>query len=247
MMRAIELRAVKVQIEVAVIGRQFHDLLALRPAFRVSAAMRDQALDRANAQPVLFPELHQLRQPRHRSVVMQDFAKHARRLQPGQPREIHGRFRMTRAPQHAAVLGAQRKDVPRLDQIVRRRFRIRDRLDRRRPIVRADPRRHAARRIDRDGEIRAIHLPVLRHHPLQPELLRPLVRDRHTDQAAPVHRHEIDRLRRRLLRRHDEVALVLPIRIVRHDDHLALGDVADRRLRSCRIEMFQRFSRSWAA
>ncbi len=143
----------------------------------------------------------------------------------GHARQIDRRLRVARAPQHAAVLGAQRKDVARLHEILRLRLGIRDRLNRGRAIVRADPGGHAARGIHRDGEIGPIHLPVLRHHPLQTELLRALVRDRHADQAAAVHGHEIDRLRRGFLRRHDEVALVLAIRIVGHDHEPALRDV----------------------
>ena len=119
MMRAVELRAIKVQIEIAVVRRQFHDLLALDQFFR-HAAMRDQTLDRANAQPVLFAELHQLRQARHGAVVMQDFAEDARRLQPRHRGEIDGRFGVARAPQHAAVFRPQRKNMPRLHEIVRR-------------------------------------------------------------------------------------------------------------------------------
>ena len=39
--------------------------------------------------------------------------------------------------------------------------------------------------------------------------------------------HEIDRFRRDLLGRDDQVALVLAIGVIRHDDHAALGDIAD--------------------
>ena len=66
-----------------------------------------------------LPELHQLRQPRHRPVVIQDFAKHAGWLQTRQTREIDCRFGVPGAPQHAACLRAQREDVPGLHEIIR--------------------------------------------------------------------------------------------------------------------------------
>ena len=213
------------QIEIAVIRRHLHHLLALDQLL-AHAAIRDQALDGADAESVLFAELHQLRQPRHRAVVVQNFAKHAGRLQAGEPRKIDRRLGVTGATQHAALLGAQREDVPGLDEIFRLRVRIGDRRDRLRAIVRADAGRDAIRRVDRDGEIGPIHLAVLRHHALQAELLRAFVRNRHADQAAAMHGHEVDRFRRGFLRRHHEIALVLAIFVVGHDHDLACRDVA---------------------
>ena len=118
MMGVIQRRAIQVQIEVAVIGRQFHDLFAYDQFF-AQTAVRDQALNRADAQLVFFPELHQLGQARHRSVVVQDFAKHAGRLQARHPRQIDRRFGVTRAAQDAAFFRPQGEDMARLDKIVR--------------------------------------------------------------------------------------------------------------------------------
>ena len=189
--------------------------------------MRDQIADRAHSQPVLFAKLQQLREPRHGPVGIEDFAQHARRRQPREPRQIHARLRVPRAPQHAAGFCPQRENVTRLHEIERLRFRIDQKLNRPRPVVRADARAHAFRRVDRDREIRPKTLPIFQHHPLQPKLLRPLLRDRRADQPAPMHRHEIHRLRRDLLRRHHEVALILPILIIRHHHHAPGADVFD--------------------
>ena len=41
-----------------------------------------------------------------------------------------------------------------------------------------------------------------------------------------MHRHEIDGLRRRLLRRHDKVAFIFAVRVVGHDHDLAGRDIA---------------------
>ena len=123
--------------------------------------------DAAHLQLVLLAEFQQLRQPRHRAIGIQDFAKHAGRRKPA------SRARSTLASvwparrKHAAGLRAQRKDVAGLHEIVRRGFGIDEHLDRARPIVRADAGGHAFRGIDRDREIRAIALAILQHHPLQ--------------------------------------------------------------------------------
>ena len=100
-------------------------------------------------------------------------------------------------------------------------------LDGRRAIVRADPGRYSLRRIDRDREIRPVHFPILHHHALQPELLGALARDRDANEPAPVHRHEVDRRRRRLLRGHDEIALVFPVRVIGHNDHFSCRNVVE--------------------
>ena len=105
-------------------------------------------------------------------------------------------------------------------------MRIRDCQDCCRAIVGADSGCHSARRVYRNGEVGPLRLAILRHHSLQTELLRPLVRNRHANQTATMRRHEIHRLRRHLLRRHHQIALVLAVRIIGHDHDASLGDVA---------------------
>ena len=145
-MRTVDFGAIKMKIERAIFGRQRDHLLAFHQ-FLPHAPVRDQALDRANAQPMFFLELHQLRQPRHRSVVVQNFAENSGRLQSGEARKIHCRFGVAGAAQHTAVFCSQREDVAGLHEICRCRFRIGNRLNRRRTIVRADAGGHAVRRI----------------------------------------------------------------------------------------------------
>src|SRR5262249_52544016 len=59
-------------------------------------------------------------------------------------------------------------------------------------------------------------------------LVAALRRERQTDQTAPFLGHEVDRLRGDELGGHRQVALVLAVRIVDDDHHLALADVLDR-------------------
>ena len=135
------------QIEIAVIRRHFHDLFALDQFF-ADPTMRDQTLNGANAEAVFFTEPHQLRQTRHRAVVMQNFAEHPGRLQSGHGGQINCRFGVTSAAQDAAVFCSQRKDMAGLHEIIRLGNGIGDDLNCSRPIVRADAGRHAVRGID---------------------------------------------------------------------------------------------------
>ena len=64
---------------------------------------------------------------------------------------------------------------------------------------------------------------VLRRHQVEPELVAALGRQRQADQAAPLLGHEVDRLGRGELRGQREVALVLAVLVVAHDDHPARG------------------------
>ena len=71
---------------------------------------------------------------------------------------------------------------------------------------------------------------VLRRHQVEPELVAALRRQRQADEAAPVLRHEVDRLRRRELRGERQVALVLAVLVVADHDHPPAADVLDRLL-----------------
>ena len=57
----------------------------------------------------------------HRPVVVHDLADDAGGMQPGEPREVDRRLGLARALEHAAAAGAEREDVARLDEVVRRR------------------------------------------------------------------------------------------------------------------------------
>ena len=71
---------------------------------------------------------------------------------------------------------------------------------------------------------------VVEHHALDAELLESLRRGGNADEAAAEPGHEVDRLGRRLLGGHDQVALVFAIGVIDDDDHFAARDVAQHRL-----------------
>ena len=176
---------------------------------------------------MFFAKLQKFRQTRHRAVRVQDLAKHAGRGQTGEAGQIHAGLGVTSTPQDAAGLGAQREDVSGLHEIERLRAGFGQDADRLCAIVGADAGGDAASSIDRDGEVGAVAFAILQDHPLEAELLRTLIRDRRTDQAAAVGRHEIHGLGGDFLRGHDEIALVFSVRIVGYDDELSGTDVIE--------------------
>src|SRR5438105_12313658 len=117
MMCAVELRPIKMQIEFTIVVRQPHNLLALNELFS-TPPMSNQVLDCADSESVFFTDLHQLGQTRHRPVIVQNFAKDAGGFEAGHGGEVNCRFGVTCPPEDAAILGPQRKDMARLNQIV---------------------------------------------------------------------------------------------------------------------------------
>ena len=67
-------------------------------------------------------------------------------------------------------------------------------------------------------------------HLRKAQLVAPLAGEREADEPAPVQGHEVDHLGRGELGRTDEVALVLAVLVVGHDDDLAVPQVVDRLL-----------------
>ena len=65
-------------------------------------------------------------------------------------------------------------------------------------------------------------------HQREVELVEPVARHRHADDAGGVLQEERDLLGRGRLGRHDEVALVLAVLVVDDDDDLAAADGGDR-------------------
>ena len=88
----------------------------------------------------------------------------------------------------------------------------------------------ALARVDRRGVGGAVPRAALVGDQPQPELVGPRLGQAEADLPAGVGHHEVERLGRRELSRDGEVALVLAVGIVDHDDEAALADLLDRLL-----------------
>ena len=118
--------------------------------------------------------------------------------------------------------------MPGLHKFVGGRLVAAQELDRLRPIIGADASRNALRRIDRDGELGAVRLPVTGHHRTQAEPRELRLGRRHADNAATVANHHIDRFGGHFGRRHDQIAFVFTIFVVGHDNEFTFSDVLNR-------------------
>ena len=212
--------------ELAEVGRQprggdpAHELLLAR-------AVLDEIADRDHLQRVAPGQVGELSQPGHPTALVEHLADDAGRVAAGQPGEVHRRLGVAGAAEHAAFLGPQRKDVAGHGQVVGPHVGIDERADRHGAVIGRRAGGHPAARIDGDGEGGAHRRGVLGDHHAQLELVEPLAGHRHADQAAAVGRHEVDGLRRGLVGRHHEVALVLAVFVVDDQQDPAQADLLD--------------------
>ncbi len=176
---------------------------------------------------MFFGKFNELRQPRHRAVVVHDFTNYAYWLQTGHCCEIDCRLRVTCATEHTAILRDQWKDMARLHEIARLAHEADENLDGARAIRRTDAGGDALGGVHTDREICLKSVARALHHRVESQMLRAILSDRHANEAACVLGHEVHHLRRGTLRRADEIALVLAVGVIRDDDHLARADVGE--------------------
>ena len=125
----IERRAIGVALELA--DRRL-DRKARDPLDQLLARLPvgDEVGDRNALELVLVGEGLDLRPDHHRAVVVGEFADDGDRRQAGELAEIDRRLGMAGAHQHAAVLGDQRKDMARADEIARAHVAVGERAHR---------------------------------------------------------------------------------------------------------------------
>ena len=202
-------------------GRHALDQLLTRlPVF-------DEVGHRDGLQAVLAREGLDLLADHDGAVIVGEFADHRDRRQVGEPAEIDRRLRMARAHQNAAILGDQREDVARADEVRRAHVAIGESPHRVAALLGRDAGGQAVPNIDRNREGRAERRIVGGHHGRQMKAARIVARHRHADDAAAVADDEGHLLRRAKGGGADQIAFVLAIVVVRDGDDLAPGDGFD--------------------
>ena len=218
----VEERHVGVGGELAVLRRDARRTEVLDQLL-VPTPVPDQVGDGHEVQVVLGGEGLQVEHPRHGPVVVHDLAQDTDRLTVGQGAEVHRGLGVAGPLEHAAGPGPQRKDVARPGELGPLAGVVGQRNHRGRSIRGRDSRRGALDEVDRHGEGGSHRLGVVHHHEWQVECVGPLVGHRGTDHAAGVADHEGHLLRRHGVGGDDEVALVLTILVVDHDQELTPG------------------------
>ena len=152
---------------------------------------------------MLFGELQQFRQARHRAVVIHNFREHAGGTQAGEPHEINRRLGVAGATQHAAFAITQRKNVAGANEIVALGFGIGQHLDRVGAVGGGNSRAHAVRGVHGNRVSRAHPFHVLLRHQRQFEPVEFAAFHRHADDAGRVAHHETDVFWRWLFQRRE--------------------------------------------
>ena len=151
---------------------------------------------------------------------------------PARRAEVHRRLGVTGPAQHAAGAIAQGEDVPGAVEVVRTRRGVDERANRRRAVVGRDARRRAVSVVHRHREGRSLGLGVGDDHEGQVEFVGALALEGCAEDPRGVLEEERHGLGRDVLGRHDEVALVLAVLVVDHDDHAAAAQSGRSPLRS---------------
>ena len=161
-------------------------------------------------------------------LLVDDLAEDARRVQARQAGEVDGGLGVAGALEHAALAGLEREDVAGAGQVAGAGGRVDERLHGGGPVERRDAGGRAVPVVDAHEERGAHALGVLLDHRPQVELGGALAGDRRADEARGVVEEERDLLGGDVLGRHDQVALVLAVLVVDHDEDLAAGERLER-------------------
>ena len=218
----VEERHVGVCGELAVLRRDARRTEVLDQLL-VPTPVSDQVGDGHEVQVVLDGEGLQVGHPGHGPVVVHDLAQDTDRLTVGQGAEVYGGLRVAGPLEHAACTGPQRKDVARPGELGPTPAAVGQRHHGGRPVRGRDSRGGALGQVDRHREGGPHRLGVVHHHERQVQCIGPLIGHRGTDHATGVADHEGHLLRRHGVGGDDQVALVLTILVVDHDQELTPG------------------------
>ena len=196
----------------------FHKAFLLQP-------IGNEVFNLDEFQIVLLGFLDELRHTCHRTVFIQDFDECGSWSQSGKTSQVNSGLGVSAAAKHTAVLGIERIDVAGTTEVSGFCLRIGQPLNCCGTVVGADSRGAAFQLIDRHSERCAQHRSVLFHLMGQFQFPGTLHGDGSTKYAAPFTQHEVHLLGRNQFRRCDEVALVLTVFIIHHNDKLSLAKV----------------------
>ena len=222
----IERRAIGVALKLAdrrlnwKAGDPLDQLLARLP-------VGDQVGDRNALDLVLVGEGLDLRSDHHGAVVVGEFADDGDRRQTGKLAKIDRGLGMAGAHEHAAILGDQRKNMARPDEIARAHVAIGERAHGIRALLGRNAGRQSMTDIGGDGEGGAERRVIGGHHRRKVQPPRVVAGQRNADDAAAIADDEGHLFGGAKRSGDDQVALVLTIVVVGDSDDLATSESLD--------------------
>ena len=180
-----------------------------------------QILDRNDLQIPFLRLLKQLCGTHHRSIIPHDLTAQTAFLQSGQTAQIHSALSMS-IPLQDAGFCQQWKHMSRTSEVLRLGAVFHTLHRRQRPLCCRDP-RCRIHMINGHCKRSLMVICVVAHHLRQMQLLNVRLTHRHTDQSLCMHRHEVDILGCRKLRRTDQISFIFSIRVINHHDQMSLA------------------------
>ncbi len=191
----------------------------------------DEIADRADLELMRAREVHQVVEAGHGAVLAHDLADDAAGVETGEPRNVDRRLGMAGARQERrpAARPAGRRGPgetiasgPFAESIATAMVRARSAA-----LMPVEMPSFAS--IDTVKAV-SLRLRLVRVIGSSPSWSARSLVKREADQAAAMARHEVDRVRRRHLRRNDEIALILAAFVVDEDEHASVARLVDDRL-----------------
>ena len=210
--------------EMTVFGRHVDFLAHLDERF-LAETVGYEVLDGDNLQLVLMGEDLQLGHAGHGAIVVHDLHECASRVEACQFTEVDGGFGMSAATQHTVLLGIEGVDMAWTTEGLGCRRRVGEGTDGGGTVVGRYACGAPLQLIDSDGKGGAQHRGVVLHLTGQVELLTAADGDGCTEHATGVLQHEVHHLGGDLLGGTDEVALVLTVFVIDHNDELAFTEI----------------------
>ena len=232
MLRAIKGVAKTDRVEAFAIGRVQRCFDTSLKEAVIFPAPCDQVGNGADLEVMKLCERDEVRQTGHRAVFVHDFADDARRIEARHAGNVDGSFGVPGPHHSATILGNQREDMARRNDIVI----VCGRVDRHGngacAVMCGNAGRHAFFRFNRNGEGRLHAFTIVARHHVEVKRVGTLLRHGEANQAATIPGHEVDLFRGRKSRRNNQVTLVFAVLSVDENVHLAvagiLNDLVDR-------------------
>ena len=195
----------------------FHEVVVI-------AAVVLEFPDGDKGQTVLFCKVRQLFPTHHGAVVVHDLTAETHLGQSGKTEQVYRSLGVTVPFQNAAGLCLQREHMSRTAEIAGMRRRVCCHACRQTTLYRRNA-GSGVDVVDGNGERRFVVVRVVGNHLGQSQPDNVVMAHGHTDQSLCGACHEVDVFRGGELSGADEVALVFPIRIVCHQNALAVPQI----------------------